>query len=114
MSQQGHPTAQRRQRVRVGRDHAQVIQDDLRDRAARDEPLRKRVELLAIGQVTLPEQVHDLLEGGVGGQVLDGVAAVNELALDPVDGADRGRRRDDILERARGGLGRFLGLADGS
>ena len=54
VSKQGDAAAQRRERVGVGRHHAQVVDDDVRHGTAGGEPLRKRVELLAIREVTLP------------------------------------------------------------
>ena len=54
----------------------------------------------AVGQFAVQEQVRDLVEGAVLGQVADGVAAVAEPAL---DGADRGLAGDDAFEA--GGVG---------
>jgi hypothetical protein len=55
------------------------------------------------------EQVDDLLEGGVGGEVLDLVPDVGERALRPVDVGQVGVRRDDLSEPfVRHGLSRSL------
>ncbi len=75
----------------------------------------KRREFLGRGLVALEEEEGDFFEGGVVGEVVDLVAAVDELVL--LDGADRGLAADDAFKAAgeRGGLvgsgrgGRVLG-----
>src|SRR5712692_8769556 len=86
--------------------HPEVLDDDLRDGAARLQPSGEGVQLLSVGKVAFPQQVHDLIESRVRGEVFDRIAAVNELAGNAVDRGDRGWGGDDVLEGA--GRGRWL------
>src|SRR5699024_7843966 len=52
------------------------------------------------GQAPVPQQEADFLEGGVGRQIVDVVAAVRQHAAVAIDPADRGGRRDDVFEPA--------------
>ena len=50
------------------------------------------------GEVPAPEEVDDLLEGGVLGEVVDVVPLVEHPPLDPIDEADAALGRDDPLK----------------
>src|SRR5690348_12393660 len=92
----------------VGGDQAQLVDDDLGQLAAVGETLFEGVELALVGQLAFPEQVDHFFEGGVGGEILDGIAAIYQFACDAVDGADCRRGSDYIFQGA--GLRRGLAL----
>ena len=69
---------------------------ELRQLAVVDQRLGRSVELVHGGQPPVVEEEAGLLEGGVGGEVVDVVADVPELAELAVDVADRGLGRDDV------------------
>src|SRR5206468_12734858 len=73
------------------------------EQLARDGPLAadrgaRRLELLAAGEPPRPEQEADFLEARLLGELVDVDPAIGQDAPRPVDVADRGVRRDDILE----------------
>jgi hypothetical protein len=73
---------------------------------ARGERLLEALELGGVRELAVPEQVDDFLEAAVGGQVLDGVAAVDQGHV--MDRADLARAGDDVLEAF---VGAFRDLA---
>ena len=80
-----------RHRMRVGRERVEEVTHLLADERVmhdfRDEP----IELLLRRQLAPDEEIGDLEEGGVLGELLDRVAAVAEDALLPVEERDRAR-----------------------
>jgi hypothetical protein len=62
---------------------------------------REVVELLLSRKRAVPKQVHDLLEGGVLGQVVNVVAPIDELALVAVDGREFGFKGNHAFEPSR-------------
>src|SRR3989441_4796141 len=64
----------------------------------RGQGLDVRVEILAAGQVAVPEEIDDLLERGGPDQVVDVVAAVEQPPFPPVDETDLRSRDDDVFE----------------
>src|SRR5207248_636152 len=61
-------------------------------------------QLVRPGQLAVPEQEGDFLEGGMSGDLLDVIAADDELAARSVHVAQFGPRDDEALEAARGGV----------
>src|SRR5207248_6694557 len=61
-------------------------------------------QLVRPGQLAVPEQEGDFLEGGMSGDLLDVIAADDELAARSVHVAQLGPRDDEALEAARGGV----------
>src|SRR5439155_1155823 len=98
--ERGHAGAKHLHRRRLLRQRAQQ-----RDELGRQPARRRRIQRLVEGVVLLlrrqraePEEVDDLLERGLGGEVVHVVAAVDQAAFAAVDEADVRRRDDDILE----------------
>src|SRR5439155_15125353 len=56
------------------------------------------VQLLPAGQSPLPQEIDDLLERGVGHEIVDVEAAIEQAALVTVDEADFRGGNDDVLE----------------
>src|SRR5207247_6074474 len=66
--------------------------------AVRRELHRQGVELVAVGEVALPQEERDLLERHLLGKVRDHVALVDEASVGAVDVGDRGLGADYALE----------------
>ena len=86
-----HPRGEDRHRVRVRGERVEEVPHLLADeRVMRDLP-DEPIELLAARQLAPDQEVGDLEEGGVLGQLLDRVAAVAKDALLAVEEGDRAR-----------------------
>jgi hypothetical protein len=88
----GHRRAEDRHGVGVRGRLAQEIQDGGGEGPLATQVGREVVELGLGGKLAVAEQVHDLFERGVVGEVVDVVAAVDELALVPIDGGQSDSR----------------------
>ena len=66
--------------------------------ALRGQVLARLLELGGGGELAVPQEVDDLLEVGVLGQLVDGVAAVAETPFLAVDEAQPGARRNDPFQ----------------
>src|SRR5512132_339689 len=79
------------------------------ERAFTDEELVDLRELAPIRELEVVEEVDDLLEGRVPGEVGDVVPDVPEPALEPVDVGDARLRRNDLAEALVGHETRIVG-----
>ncbi len=106
----GEGGAHGRHRVGVRRRVVAEVVHEIRVDGARLAHLgRHLVELRLVRHLAVPQEVAGLLEGGVLGQVLDAVAAVEQLALLAVDERELGVERGDAFE-ASDFLGGGVGL----
>ena len=79
---------------------AEVLKHGVGHSALGAELLGQLIELLLIGKLALPQEVGNLLEGSILREVLDVVAAVEQLAFLAVDVGEFGIERDDAFEAA--------------
>src|SRR5207244_607198 len=90
----------------------QMIDEHLGDGSSGCQASLEGLELLLVGQIALPQQIHHLFERRVRGQVFDRVTAVDQSPRYAIDRADRRRGGDHIFERSSGCGGRgFLSLS---
>src|ERR1700678_1252763 len=66
----------------------QKIKDGWIELAFARQPLAKHLELIGIGQMSKPQEMADLLEGRVVGQIVDVISAVGKHPLLAVDVTD--------------------------
>src|SRR5690606_32661221 len=81
---------ERAHRPDFGPDFAEDALDEVVEAAFGVELRLEFVELLLVREALIPEEVGNLFEGGVLGQVVDVVARVNQLAFQPIDSAELG------------------------
>ena len=110
-----HRAAQGRHRRHARRQALEEVADLRRERGVAAERVVEGVQLRRGRQLPLEQQVGDLLEAAVLGEIVDAVAAVKKHALLPVDEADRavgGHHSLEALGDGRGilGRGRLVGV----
>jgi hypothetical protein len=101
-------------RVALGRGGAQQGERGRRQGAAGGEGGVERAQLGAVGQAGVPEQEDQLLEAGVGGQLLQREAGDGQLAAEAVDVAQaRLGRHHSLQPRPQRGVREHIGAPPG-
>jgi len=96
--QRRHRRAQHRHRLRVFRAGLEEVHQLFGQGGFRRELFLEPLQLGGRRQLTVPEQIHDFLEGRLADQLAYVIAAVHQLSLLTVDKANFRAQRDNVFK----------------